>query len=96
MIWFILYRNGGREVTDMVVAWLDKATADAEIEAYVDWDRKASGATSWELVSVPRQKRQSYFKPPRKKSDPTDLIEYHYVLEDLRVEGAEETLVRAI
>ena len=92
--WLILYRNKSRETSDMVVAWLDKATAEDEIERYVAWDRNASGAAEWELIRVPRQERPTYYKAPKKKSDPSDLLEYHFVLEDYR--AADEELMRAI
>ena len=94
MFWFILYRNGGREISDMVVAWLDEQTSEAEIDKYLEWDRKASDTTAWELVRVPRIERESYFKPQQKKSDPDDLLEYHWVLEDLR--NANEEILRSI
>ena len=102
MHWYILYRNGSREISNMVVAWLEESDAINEIDAYVEWDKKASGATTWELVQAPRSPRENYFKRklPKKGSDPdgdityTDQLEYHWVLEDYR--AAEETILRKI
>ena len=95
MYWYILFRNNGRELAHMVVAWLDDASAHAEAKAYIDWDRKASGASGWELVQIQRKQRSSYFKPVQSKNDPDDAIEYHWVWEDYQEHGQGEQLLQS-
>jgi hypothetical protein len=97
-VWYALFRNEGeesstgREIKHMVVAWLDKANLDNEIDRYIAWDRKASGATKWDIVQYARSDREEgYYKEKKKETDP-DLLEYHWVWEDFQNCTKDETV----
>ena len=88
--WYALFRNDGdttetgREIKHMVVAWLDEASMNAELDRYIAWDKNASGATKWDIVQYTRTDRvEGYFKDKKKDKDP-DLLEYHWVWEDFQ------------
>ena len=90
VFWYALFRNDGdttetgREIKHMVVAWLDEASMNAEVDRYIAWDKNASGATKWDIVQYTRTDRpEGYFKDKNKDSDP-DLLEYHWVWEDFQ------------
>ena len=89
-VWYALFRNDGaetntgREIKHMVVAWLDESLMNDELKQYIEWDKKASEATKWDVVRYIRTKRtEGYFKDKKKDSDP-DLLEYHWVWEDFQ------------
>lgn len=91
--WLGLMRGNSRKIEDMVVAWMNAGDCDAELEAYVQWDVRATATASWELISFFRQPRDDYYRRKERAEDP-DLIEYHWVLEDLETQKV--TVVRKI
>ena len=99
--WHSLFR--GRQSVDkknMIVAWLDRESMDAEIDRYVEWDRTLTETQSWELVTFPRTPRSSEQEHFRKRfaKDGTyeieDVLEYHYVWDDFRAALEQQTETR--
>jgi len=82
--WFALLRNGGREIADMVVAWMSREEANAEVEAYQVWDKNLTKTNRWEMVRFRRTTRESYYKDTEAL-----LIEYHWVWEDFQEQTVE-------
>jgi hypothetical protein len=78
--WYAMYRDGGYEPKDMVVAWMAAAEMGAQLEAYVKWDIGATGTRKWRIEKFSRKLRETWFRTECSYGD--DLIEYHFVLDD--------------
>jgi hypothetical protein len=75
--------NMQKHISSMVVAWGAAAQADAEILRYVLWDQTASKTAYWCAVFFPRRPRESYTRTFERGEESHQLLEYHWVWEDL-------------